>query len=69
MRHLRHSFASLHLTAGAPIAWVSEQMGHSNITLTVNLYGHLQKGANRHWANRLPALESQTALLLQAVEA
>jgi integrase len=51
---LRHSFASLLLTLGAPIAYVSEQMGHQNIQLTVKLYGHLQPGANRHWMNRLP---------------
>src|SRR5262249_59324682 len=51
---LRHTFASLLLTAGAPIAYVSEQMGHQNIQLTVKLYGHLQPGANRHWMNKLP---------------
>lgn len=51
---MRHSFASLLLTAGAPIAYVSEQMGHQNIQLTVKLYGHLQPGANRHWMNKLP---------------
>jgi hypothetical protein len=34
--------------------YVSEQMGHQNIQLTVKLYGHLQAGANRHWMNKLP---------------
>jgi integrase len=59
---LRHTFASLLLTNGAPIAYVSEQMGHANIQLTVKLYGHLQPGANRHWMNSLPgAVQSQTA--------
>src|SRR5262245_9079543 len=53
---LRHTFASLLLTAGAPIAYVSEQMGHQNIQLTVKLYGHLQPGANRHWMNKLPGM-------------
>ena len=52
---LRHTFASLLLTAGAPLAYVSEQMGHQNIQLTCKLYGHLQPGANRHWMNKLPA--------------
>jgi integrase len=50
---LRHSFASLLLTNGAPMQYVSDQMGHANIQLTVKLYGHLQKGANRHWMNTL----------------
>jgi integrase len=51
---LRHTFASLLLTAGAPMAYVSEQMGHQNIQLTVKLYGHLEPRANRHWMNKLP---------------
>jgi integrase len=51
---LRHTFASLLLTAGAPIAYVSEQMGHSSIELTVKRYGHLQPGANRGFINGLP---------------
>jgi Phage integrase family len=51
---LRHTFASLLLTASAPIAYVSEQLGHQSIQLTVKLYGHLQPGANRHWMNKLP---------------
>jgi len=61
---LRHTFASLLLTNGAPIAYVSEQMGHASIQLTVKLYGHLQPGANRHWMNSLPGaefLEKQSA--------
>jgi len=56
---LRHTFASLMLTNGAPIQYVSEQMGHRNIQLTVKLYGHLQPGANRHWMNRLPGLQKR----------
>lgn len=51
---LRHSFASLLLTAGAPIAYVSEQLGHSSIELTVKRYGHLQPGANRKFINKIP---------------
>jgi len=57
---MRHTFASLLLTAGAPIAYVSEQMGHQNIQLTVKLYGHLQPGANRHWMNKLPGAKKRS---------
>ncbi len=56
---LRHTFASLHLTQGAPMAWVSEQMGHSSIEMTVKLYGHLQPGKNRHYVNSLPGLKDK----------
>ena len=51
--------------SGVPdtIAYVSEQMGHANIQLTVKRYGHLQPGANRHWMNALPGRDCE---LMQA---
>lgn len=55
---LRHTFASLLLTDGAPIAYVSEQMGHASIELTVKRYGHLQPSANRKFVNNLPGMKS-----------
>jgi integrase len=61
---LRHTFASLLLTAGAPIAYVSEQMGHSSIELTVKRYGHLQPGANRKFVNNLPGIKLATSVQL-----
>jgi integrase len=36
---LRHSFASLLLQQGESPQYVQEQLGHSSITLTVDLYG------------------------------
>lgn len=57
---LRHTFASLLLTDGAPIQYVSEQMGHSSIELTVKRYGHLRPGANRKYINNLPGSKSAT---------
>jgi integrase len=35
----RHTFASLHLTAGKPVKWVQEQLGHATAALTTDLYG------------------------------
>jgi len=55
---LRHTFSSLLLTDGAPIAYVSEQLGHSSIELTVKRYGHLIPGANRSFVNNLPGRKS-----------
>ena len=52
------TFASLLLTDGAPIAYVSEQLGHSSIELTVKRYGHLIPGANRSFVNNLPGGKS-----------
>lgn len=40
---LRHSWASIHVAAGAPLEWVSRQLGHQAIAFTVSVYGrHLE---------------------------
>jgi len=44
----RHSFASILLNAGASLFYVSRQLGHSDIKLTVNLYGHLLPEGREH---------------------
>jgi len=54
---LRHTFASLLLQDGQPLAYIKDQLGHSSIKLTVDIYGHLEPGANRGAVNRLPALD------------
>lgn len=38
---LRHSFGSLKLEQGSPIHYVQRQMGHSSISITIDIYGHL----------------------------
>ena len=37
---LRHTFGSLLLDAGAPLSYVSQQMGHSSIMITATVYAH-----------------------------
>jgi integrase len=53
LHDLRHTYASLLLQAGEPIAYVKEQLGHSSIQVTVDLYGHFVPGANRGAVERL----------------
>ena len=53
--------ASLLLQAGEPIAYVKEQLGHSSIQVTVDLYGHFVPGANRGAVERLAAATTSTA--------
>ena len=40
LHDIRHTFASLLLSSGAPIDYVRRQLGHSSIVTTVDLYGH-----------------------------
>jgi integrase len=50
---LRHTFASLLLQNGEGLTYVKEQMGHSSIQVTVDIYGHLVPGGNRQAVNKL----------------
>lgn len=50
---LRHSFASLLLQNGESVTYVKEQMGHSSINVTVDIYGHLVPGGNRAAVDKL----------------
>ena len=59
---LRHTYATLLLMQGESPVYVKEQLGHSSITLTVDIYGHWIPGANRQAVNRLPGLKMQQGL-------
>ena len=50
---LRHSYGSLLIQAGASLAYVRDQMGHSSIQVTVDIYGHLIPGANMAFVDKL----------------
>ena len=50
---LRHTFDSLLIQQGESLAYVKEQMGHSSIQVTVDVYGHLVPGGNRAAVDRL----------------
>ena len=55
---LRHTFASLLIQGGASLAYVKEQMGHSSIQVTVDIYGHLIPSGNIDWVD---GLDTQTS--------
>lgn len=52
----RHTFASLLLSNGESPVYVKEQLGHSSIQMTVDIYGHLIPSSNRHAVNKLDDL-------------
>ena len=64
---LRHSFASLLLQNGESPVYVKDQMGHSSIQVTVDLYGHLIPGGNKQAVDRLdtPVLQPNSATSAQ----
>jgi integrase len=49
----RHTFASLLLSQGESPVYVKEQLGHSSIQMTVDIYGHLIPSSNRQAVNKL----------------
>jgi hypothetical protein len=55
------SFGSLLLQNGASIVYVKEQMGHSSIQVTVDIYGHLIPGANLSFIDRLDEITPEPA--------
>ena len=57
----RHTFASLLLSNGESLKYVSTQLGHKTIRMTADVYGHLEIGSNRAAVDRLPSLPVRAA--------
>jgi len=72
LHDLRHTFGSLLIQSGASVVYVKEQMGHSSIQVTVDIYGHLIPGANVSFVDRLDEAvqrEEKTTLQQNATQA
>ena len=50
---VHHRYASLLISQGENIKYIQVQMGHSNPTLTLNVYAHLMEDKNQGSARRL----------------
>ncbi|MCE5333613.1 MAG: tyrosine-type recombinase/integrase [Desulfobacteraceae bacterium] len=55
---IRHTTASLLLSDGASPVYVKEQLGHTSIQMTVDIYGHLIPSSNRGAINKLDTRQS-----------
>ena len=53
---LRHSYATAALRAGVPAKVVSSRLGHSSISLTLDLYSHVLPATDQDAADRMAAL-------------
>ena len=53
---LRHTYATRLVSNNESLAYVRDQMGHSSIQVTVDLYSHYVPGSNRQAVNRLDDL-------------
>ena len=51
---LRHAFASFMIKNGTDVVTVSEMLGHSNVTTTLNIYAHSNEEAKRQALVGLP---------------
>jgi len=47
LHDLRHSYASIMLAAGVNLKAISQSMGHANIGITLDIYGHLLPGMGK----------------------
>jgi len=50
---LRHGFASLLIGQGENLVYIKDQLGHSSIQMTVDIYGHLIPSSNRNAVDKL----------------
>jgi integrase len=56
LHDLRHTHATLLLSAGEPVKVVSERLGHSSAVVTMTVYAHVLPGGQRKAADRFDAM-------------
>ena len=56
LHNLRHSYTSIMIAAGVNIKAISQSLGHANIGITLDTYGHLLPGMGRTAAERFGKL-------------
>jgi len=62
LHDLRHSAASMALVAGVPMKVVSENLGHSTLAVTANVYSHVTSELARDSAERVAAAIAANAM-------
>jgi integrase len=63
LHEARHTYASFMIAADVNAKALSRWMGHANIGMTLDLYGHLMPGSEAEGAARLDAYLARSAAL------
>jgi integrase len=53
LHSLRHTYARVVLENGAPMFWLSKQLGHSSEQVTREVYGHWSREGRKREAEKL----------------
>ena len=59
---LRHTYAILMIQAGAPLTYIRDQLGHSSIKVTVDIYARWLPRGDKRYVDRLDQSSGQAAL-------
>jgi integrase len=60
LHDLRHSHATILLTAGVPVHVVSQRLGHASAVVTMTVYAHVLPGSQRDAADRFARLVEES---------
>ncbi len=64
----RHSYVALLIDQGAHPKYLQEQLGHSSIQITMDIYGHLFEGSHRRYVDALDTVLEATSCNARATE-
>lgn len=64
LHHLRHSFASILISQGHDVVFVSRQLGHASPVITLRVYAHMFDARDKASQAR-DALEAQFGSLIR----
>lgn len=56
LHDVRHTYATLSLNAGIDLKLLSDRLGHANVYVTAQIYGHRSTGHNRQAAESMARL-------------